>query len=118
MRALPLINMAQEPQTSSRQFESYETGVVGWPALVTGFSLISRRQMMTFMYGRHCSRNSSQCGDSLGEGWRFTLTRTSFFAFFFFLLSMATSCCATKLFCSPFTWRRHNVSRAAEFVKY
>src|SRR6266487_689214 len=78
MRALPLISMAQEPQISSRQFESYETGVVFLPSRVTGFSAMSRRQMMTFMEGRHCRENSSQRAGSFGLAWRFTLTMTCF----------------------------------------
>src|SRR6266705_6493018 len=78
MRALPLISMAQEPQISSRQFESYEIGVVLVPSRVTGFSAMSRRQMMTFMEGRHCRENSSQRAGSFGPAWRFTLTMTCF----------------------------------------
>src|SRR6266568_3556563 len=78
MRALPLISMAQEPQISSRQFESYEMGVVFLPSRVTGFSAMSRRQMMTFMEGRHCRENSSQRAGSFGLAWRFTLTMTCF----------------------------------------
>ncbi len=50
--ALPLISIAHEPQISSRQFESYEIGVVFLPSRVTGFSAMSRRQMITFIEGR------------------------------------------------------------------
>jgi hypothetical protein len=52
MRALPLISMAHDPQTSSRQFESYVIGVVGLPSRVTGFSAISISAEITFMFGR------------------------------------------------------------------
>src|SRR6266702_8676416 len=76
MRALPLISMAQEPQISSRQFESYEMGVVFLPSRVTGFSAMSRRQMMTFIEGRHLRENSSQRAASFGPACRFTLTMT------------------------------------------
>src|SRR6266404_9012725 len=51
MRALPLISMAQEPQTSSRQFESYVTGVVFLPSRVTGLAAISINAEVTFMPG-------------------------------------------------------------------
>src|SRR5580704_1504583 len=70
MRALPLISMAQEPQTSSRQLESKETGVVFLPSRVTGFSAMSRKQMMMFSDGRHGSANSSQRAGSFGLAWR------------------------------------------------
>src|SRR6266566_8488450 len=78
MRALPLRSMAQEPQISSRQFESYEMGVVFSPSRVTGFSAMSRRQMMTFIEGRHLRENSSQHAASFGPACRFTLTMTCF----------------------------------------
>jgi len=52
MRALPLINMAQLPQISSRQLESYVTGVVALPATSTGFSAISPSSDVMFMFGR------------------------------------------------------------------
>src|SRR6202007_1511061 len=70
MRALPLISMAQEPQTSSRQLESKETGVVFLPSRVTGFAAMSRKQMMMFSDGRHGSANSSQRAGSFGLAWR------------------------------------------------
>src|SRR6266478_491183 len=78
MRALPLMSIAQEPQISSRQFESYEIGVVFFPSLVTGFSAMSRRQMITFIEGRHFRENSSQRAASFGPACRFTLTMTCF----------------------------------------
>src|SRR5882724_11486630 len=78
MRALPLISMAQEPQISSRQFESYEIGVVFFPSRVTGFSAMSRRQIITFIEGRHLRENSSQRAGSFGPACRFTLTMTCF----------------------------------------
>src|SRR5271155_3433390 len=70
MRALPLISMAQEPQTSSRQLESKVTGVVFLASRVTGFSAMSRRQIMIFIDGRHGSANSSQRAASFGLAWR------------------------------------------------
>src|SRR5499425_3748488 len=66
----PLITMAHEPQTSSRQLDSYETGVVFLPSRVTGFSAMSRRQMMTFIEGRHGKANSSQRAGSFGDACR------------------------------------------------
>src|SRR5260370_23769669 len=39
---------------------------------------MSRRQMMTFMDGRHGSENSSQRAASFGAACRFTLTMTCF----------------------------------------
>src|ERR1700682_5090322 len=78
MRALPLISIAQDPQISSRQFDSEEIGVVFLPSRVTGFSAMSRRQMMTFMEGRHLRENSSQRAASFGPACRFTLTMTCF----------------------------------------
>src|SRR5713226_554791 len=53
-------------------------GVVFLPSRVTGFSAMSRRQMMTFMDGRHGSENSSQRAASFGAACRFTLTMTCF----------------------------------------
>src|SRR5437773_12320187 len=53
-------------------------GVVFLPELVTGFSAMSRRQMMTFMEGRHRRENSSQRAPSFGPACRFTLTMTCF----------------------------------------
>src|SRR5258708_16430282 len=76
MRALPLMSIAQEPQISSRQFESYEIGVVFFPSRVTGFSAMSRRQIITFMEGRHLRENSSHRAGSFGPACRFTLTMT------------------------------------------
>ncbi len=52
MRALPLISMAHDPHTSSRQFESYVTGVLCLPSLVTGFAAMSISDEVTFMPGR------------------------------------------------------------------
>src|SRR5881296_1134354 len=78
MHALPLISIAQEPQISSRQFESYEIGVVFFPSRVTGFSAMSRKQIMTFIDGRHLRENSSHRAASLGPACRFTLTATCF----------------------------------------
>src|SRR6516225_3611700 len=74
----PLITMAHEPQTSSRQLDSYETGVVFLPSRVTGFSAISRRQMITFIDRRHLSANSSQCEGCFGPAWRLIRTMTCF----------------------------------------
>src|SRR5260370_24316465 len=76
MRALPLMSIAQEPQISSRQFESYEIGVVFFPSRVTGFSAMSRRQIITFIEGRHLRENSSHRAGSFGPACRFTLTMT------------------------------------------
>src|SRR5215469_17082095 len=78
MRALPLTSMAQEPQTSSRQLESYEMGVVFLPSRVTGLSAMSRRQMMTFIEGRQLRANSSQYGAPCGLTCRLTFTMTFF----------------------------------------
>src|SRR6516164_4354994 len=75
---LPLMTIAHDPQTSSRQFDSYETGVVFLPSRVTGFSAISRRQMIAFIDGRHLSANSSQCEGCFGPAWRLTRTMTCF----------------------------------------
>ncbi len=52
MRALPLMSMAQEPQISSRQLESYVMGVVARPETSTGLSAISPRSEVMFMPGR------------------------------------------------------------------
>src|SRR5260370_3623309 len=78
MRALPLISMAQEPQISSRQFESYEIGVVFFPSRVTGLSAMHRKQMMTFIDGRNLRENSSHRAASFGPACRFTFTMTCF----------------------------------------
>src|SRR5215831_18670460 len=80
MRALPLMSMAQEPQTSSRELESYEIGVVRLPSRVTGFSAMSRRQMMTFIDGRQLRANSSQYGAPCGLTCRLTFMMTFFSA--------------------------------------
>src|SRR6267142_2617072 len=53
-------------------------GVVFLPSRVTGFSAMSRRQMMTFIEGRHLRENSSQRAASFGPACRFTLTMTCF----------------------------------------
>src|SRR5215472_1823016 len=53
-------------------------GVVFWPALVTGFSAMSRRQMMTFMEGRQLRENSSHRDGSFGPACRFILMTTFF----------------------------------------
>src|SRR2546421_1549353 len=53
-------------------------GVVFFPSRVTGFSAMSRRQMMTFIEGRHLRENSSQRATSFGPACRFTLTMTCF----------------------------------------
>src|SRR5207302_4378112 len=53
-------------------------GVVFFPSRVTGFSAMSRRQMMTFIEGRHLRENSSQRAASFGPACRFTLTMTCF----------------------------------------
>src|SRR6202030_2646462 len=87
MRAFPLISMAQEPQTSSRQLESKETGVVFLASRVTGFSAMSRKQMMMFIDGRHGSANSSQRAASFGLAWRLMRRTTCFVS------AMPTSFC-------------------------
>src|SRR2546430_5486227 len=53
-------------------------GVVFFPSRVRGFSAMSRRQMMTFIEGRHLRENSSQRAASFGPACRFTLTMTCF----------------------------------------
>src|SRR5690242_15219017 len=53
-------------------------GVVFLPSRVTGFSAMSRRQMMTFIEGRQFSANSSQRDGSFGPACRFILTMTFF----------------------------------------
>src|SRR5260370_21604284 len=53
-------------------------GVVFFPSRVTGFSAMSRKQMMTFIEGRHLRENSSQRAASFGPACRFTLTMTCF----------------------------------------
>src|SRR5665213_3474987 len=50
--ALPLISIAQEPQISSRQLESYVMGVVSTPETVVGLSAISPRSEVMFKYRR------------------------------------------------------------------
>jgi hypothetical protein len=72
--------MAQLPQTSSRQLESYEMGVVFLPAQVMGFSAMSRKQMITFIAGRQASANSSQYGAPCGLTCRLIFTMTCFSA--------------------------------------
>src|SRR6185437_14635726 len=62
MRARPLIRMAQDPHTSSRQFESYAIGVVALPSRVTGLSAISIMAEITFIPGFQVNSNSSQRG--------------------------------------------------------
>src|SRR5580700_2386154 len=69
-RALPLISMAHEPQTSSRQFESYVIGVVAFPSRVAGSAAISISAEITFMFGRWGSENSSQYDLEVGVAWR------------------------------------------------
>src|SRR5579863_8284075 len=76
MRARPLISMAQEPQTSSRQFESYVIGVVALPSRVTGLAAISISEEITFIPGCHASSNSSQYDLEVGVFWRLILMRT------------------------------------------
>src|SRR5712672_2351008 len=78
MRALPLMSIAHEPQTSSRQLESYETGVVFLPSRVTGFPAMSRKQMIAFIAGRQFNANSSQYGAPCGLTWRLIFTMTCF----------------------------------------
>src|SRR5882672_9151721 len=55
-------------------------GVVFLPSRVTGFSAMSRRQMMMFMEGRQRRENSSQWAGWPGEDWRLILRRTFFSA--------------------------------------
>ncbi len=63
--------------------------MVALPSRVTGFSLMSRRQMITFMYGRQCRRNSSQCG-AIFRG-SLALDAHDDFFFFIFLSAIRTS---------------------------
>src|SRR5579872_543982 len=49
IRARPLISIAHEPQTSSRQLESYVMGVVCLPSRVTGLAAISIKEEITFI---------------------------------------------------------------------
>src|ERR1039458_2211674 len=58
--ALPLMRIAQEPQISSRQLESYVTGVVARPLEVVGFIAISIKPEITFMPGRNSTSKVSQ----------------------------------------------------------
>ena len=60
MRARPLMRIAQEPHTSSRQFESYVIGRDGFPSRVTGFAAMSIMAEITFMPGFQGRENSSQ----------------------------------------------------------
>src|SRR5205085_4183942 len=60
IRARPLMRIAQEPQTSSRQFESYVIGREGLPSRVTGFAAISIIAEITFIPGFQGRENSSQ----------------------------------------------------------
>src|SRR5438552_2723756 len=53
-------------------------GVVFFPSRVTGFSAMSRKQIITFIDGRHLRENSSQRAASFGPACRFTLTMTCF----------------------------------------
>src|SRR5260370_23341320 len=72
------MSIGQDHQISSRQFEPVVIGVVFFPSRVTGFSAMSRRQMMTFIEGRHLRENSSQRAASFGPACRFILTMTCF----------------------------------------
>src|ERR1700733_10630050 len=80
MRARPLMSIAQEPQTSSRQFESYVIGVVALPSRVTGLAAISMSEEITFMPGWWASSNSSQYGLEVGVFWRLIFSRTDLLA--------------------------------------
>src|ERR1700733_745123 len=80
MRARPLMSIAQEPQTSSRQFESYVIGVVALPSRVTGLAAISMSEEITFMPGWWASSNSSQYDLEVGVFWRLILRMTDLFA--------------------------------------
>src|SRR2546423_13018908 len=53
-------------------------GVVFFPSRVTGFSAMSRRQMMTFIEARNLRETSSQRAASFGPACRFTLTMPCF----------------------------------------
>src|SRR5215813_15505934 len=55
-------------------------GVVFLPSRVTGFSAMSRRQMMTFIDGRQLRANSSQYGAPCGLTCRLTFMMTCFSA--------------------------------------
>ena len=68
IRTLPLMFIVQLPQTSSRQFESQITGVVGWPWAFTGLRWISIRHEMTFAPLRQGTRNSSKRPSEPGSG--------------------------------------------------
>ncbi len=59
-RGTPLMTMEQAPQTSSRQLLSHTTGLIRFPALFTGFSWISMRQAITFMFSCQGIEKSSQ----------------------------------------------------------
>src|SRR5579872_4008387 len=83
IRARPLISIAHDPQTSSRQFESYVIGVVFLPSRVTGVAAISMRQEITFMFGLYGSSNSSQRGCSFGLPCRLILIMTDFLSAIF-----------------------------------
>src|SRR5271154_5418280 len=76
MRARPLMSMAQDPQTSSRQFESYVTGVVCLPSRVTELAAISISEEITFMPGCQASSNSSHRDSEVGVAWRLILMMT------------------------------------------
>src|ERR1700687_118200 len=91
MRALPLMSIAHEPQTVSRQLESYETGVVFLPSRVTGFPAMSRKQMIAFIAGRQVNANSSQYGAPCGLTCRLIFTMTCFSAISPLLIPVALS---------------------------
>src|ERR1035441_2222265 len=80
MRALPLMRIAQEPQISSRQFESYVIGVVLWPPGVTGLAVTFIIGEMTFMPGRHSISKLSQMAGASGLPWRLISKDTVFVA--------------------------------------
>jgi len=80
MRALPLMRIAQEPQISSRQLESYVTGVVARPSAVTGLAAISIIAEMTFMPGRHSISKFSHTAGASGLAWRLISNCTVLFA--------------------------------------
>src|ERR1700740_1883662 len=88
-------------------------GVVGLPSRVTGFSAISRRQMMTLSDGRHGSANSSQCAVSFGDAWRLTLTMTCFVSAILIFASWSLTYGQNLLLIS----RRHSGAGVAESWK-
>jgi hypothetical protein len=72
----PLISMAQEPHTSSRQLDSYTIGDVAVPERVIGVAAISIKVEMTFIPERQRTSKSSQYGCESGVACRLILICT------------------------------------------